>query len=154
MLHLKPETENLTIEDLDAIFNDLCEPKGESEEKGQKVIDLIFEQANDAAAGNDPVSLDTKIVLAIGTRLAAERFMIGRITDKDFVDSITKHQTRKLMEKYRELYPDETETLRILDRVELMTPENIHVNAFMYEPIIDMGDDQLRRLYSDVKALT
>ena len=35
-----------------------------------------------------------------------------------------------------------------------MTPENIHVNAFMYEPIIDMGDDQLRKLYTDVKTLT
>jgi len=30
--------------------------------------------------------------------------------------------------------------------VMLMTPENIHLNSFMYEPIVDMNDDQLRRL--------
>ena len=34
-----------------------------------------------------------------------------------------------------------------------MTPENIHVNAFMYEPIIDMSDDHLRKLYCKIKAL-
>jgi hypothetical protein len=34
-----------------------------------------------------------------------------------------------------------------------MTPENIHVNSFMYEPIIDMSDVALRELYSQVKGL-
>jgi hypothetical protein len=34
-----------------------------------------------------------------------------------------------------------------------MTPEHIHVNSFMYEPILDMADDHLRRLYQDVKDL-
>jgi hypothetical protein len=34
-----------------------------------------------------------------------------------------------------------------------MTPENIHVNSFMYEPIIDMADDHLRDLYARVKSL-
>ena len=31
-----------------------------------------------------------------------------------------------------------------------MTPENIHLNAFMYEPIPDMSDDSLKALYSEV----
>ena len=34
-----------------------------------------------------------------------------------------------------------------------MTPENIHVNAFMYEPLHNMSADSLRTLYSDVKNL-
>jgi hypothetical protein len=34
-----------------------------------------------------------------------------------------------------------------------MTPENIHVNAFMYEPIIDMSGDHLRSLFADVSKL-
>jgi len=29
--------------------------------------------------------------------------------------------------------------------VVLMTPENIHLNSFMYEPIIDMSDEHLKR---------
>jgi hypothetical protein len=35
----------------------------------------------------------------------------------------------------------------------LMTPENIHVNSFMYEPILDMSDEHLRKLYEEVLAL-
>jgi hypothetical protein len=41
-----------------------------------------------------------------------------------------------------------------LDRVLLMTPENIHLNSFMYEPLVDMNEDRLKRLYQEVKALT
>jgi hypothetical protein len=35
-----------------------------------------------------------------------------------------------------------------------MTPENIHLNTFMYEPILDMSDEHLRKLYKSVVALT
>jgi hypothetical protein len=34
-----------------------------------------------------------------------------------------------------------------------MTPENIHLNSFMYEPILDMSDDRLRSLFRKVQAL-
>lgn len=153
MLHLKTDTDALTVADLDAIFNSVCEPTGASPDGAKKVIDLILAEADDALTSIGPVTLETKIVLAIGTRLAAEKFMIQKINDDPFVAGITKHQTRALMERYRAEFPNETATLRVLDRVELMTPENIHVNAFMYEPIIDMGESQLRKLYGDVKAL-
>ncbi len=35
-----------------------------------------------------------------------------------------------------------------------MTPENIHLNAFMYEPIVDMSDHHLKKLYAEVEAFT
>jgi hypothetical protein len=34
-----------------------------------------------------------------------------------------------------------------------MATENIHVNSFMYEPILDMSEEHLRKLYQDVAAL-
>lgn len=34
-----------------------------------------------------------------------------------------------------------------------MTPENIHLNSFMYEPILDMSDGNLRKLYGEVIML-
>jgi hypothetical protein len=34
-----------------------------------------------------------------------------------------------------------------------MTPENIHINSFMYEPILDMGIDDLKGIYERVKLL-
>jgi hypothetical protein len=35
----------------------------------------------------------------------------------------------------------------------LMTPENIHLNSFMFEPILDMSDEHLRLLYREALAL-
>lgn len=153
LLHLKNATNSLTLGDLDKIFNSLCEPQGASQNPGTKVLDLIIAEADAALVSGGPVSLETKIVLAIGIRLASEDFVIKKINDAAFVLGITKDQTRKLLERFRNQFPDDEMALRVLDRVELMTPENIHVNAFMYEPIIDMGDGQLRKLYADVKAL-
>jgi hypothetical protein len=34
-----------------------------------------------------------------------------------------------------------------------MTPENIHVNSFMFEPLIDLSVVHLKKLYTDVKNL-
>ncbi len=48
---------------------------------------------------------------------------------------------------------DFLESIKILRKVVLMTPENIHLNAFMYEPIVDMSDDLLQALYSEVCSL-
>jgi hypothetical protein len=42
----------------------------------------------------------------------------------------------------------------MLDQVNLMTPENIHINSFMYEPILDLGDDHLKDLYRKIKTLS
>ena len=35
-----------------------------------------------------------------------------------------------------------------------MTSDNIHLNAFMFEPIIDMGDAELLNLYSEIKKIS
>lgn len=33
------------------------------------------------------------------------------------------------------------------------TPENIHLNSFMFEPILDMSSKKLYEVYQNVKAL-
>jgi hypothetical protein len=88
-----------------------------------------------------------------GIRLKSEVFMISKINDTEFVNSITKNQTFKLNQKYIELFPTETENIELLEQVNLMTPENIHLNSFMYEPILDMGNVHLKDLYKKVKGL-
>ncbi|WP_428406117.1 hypothetical protein [Methylocystis sp.] len=152
MLHWKKETSNLKISDLDAIYNNLCNENGASSNKDALVYDVIFEQAKECSAVT-ATGLTNKIVLAIAIRLRAEKFMVERIADPDFVASIEANQAWRLVSKFKDLYPKETLNIAALDKVALMTPENIHVNAFMYEPIIDMSDDNLRRLYERVKEL-
>jgi hypothetical protein len=67
--------------------------------------------------------------------------------------TITAHQTQALVTKFKNQFPLEAKAVEVLDRVQLMTPENIHLNSFMYEPIVDMSGDHLRQLYRDVLAL-
>lgn len=83
----------------------------------------------------------------------AEQYIIKRIADPVFVAEIKGNQTGKLFGKFKEEFGTEEVTIRVLQRVILMTPESIHLNSFMYEPILDMSDEHRRRLYSDMLML-
>lgn len=99
------------------------------------------------------VNFENKIVLAIAIRLASEKFMVTKINDAAFAENITFDQTAVLVEKFKELFSAETATIGVLEDVALMTPENIHLNSFMYEPIVDMSDEHLRKLYRSVVSV-
>lgn len=86
------------------------------------------------------MNFENKIVLAIAIRLAAERHMVKKINDPAFVAAIDTNQTPKLLKKYKELFSTDHVAIDVIQRVALMTPENIHLNSFMYEPILDMSD--------------
>ena len=153
MLHWKNGSAALTVEQLDDIFNSICQTNGKSEKPEQLVYTLLMEEAEDCLTADAGMNLENKIVLAIAIRIVAERFMINRIADPEMVATLTSNQARVLTEKFRARFPDELEIIAALDRVALMTPENIHVNSFMYEPLIDMSDDHLRKLFDEVRTL-
>lgn len=117
------------------------------------MIDIIQREAGECLKACAGINFEIKIVLSIAIRIAAEKFMAGKIKDAKFVDSIESNQTPKLLAKFKELFPDDVDTIETIQRVVLMTPENIHLNSFMYEPILDMSDEHLRNLYKDVLAL-
>ena len=79
--------------------------------------------------------------------------MVKKINDATFVASITANQTEKLLARFKQLFSTDAVAINTVERVVLMTPENIHLNSFMYEPILDMSDEHLRKLYEDVLAL-
>jgi len=80
--------------------------------------------------------------------------MIKKINDANFVANIDANQTFKLFGKYKKLFSGDKGSLEVIQRVILMTPESIHLNSFMYEPILDMSDDHLKRLYQAVVGIT
>jgi hypothetical protein len=154
MLHWKADTPKISVSQLDAIFNSVCKTSGDSGGDATKLVhDLMTKEADACLVAPAGLGLECKIVLAIAIRMTAERFMIGKINDDKFVSAILANQTPALIRKFRQKFPNENEALKCLDRVALMTPENIHVNSFMYEPIVDMSDEHLKRLYGDVKKL-
>ena len=85
--------------------------------------------------------------------LAAEQFMIKKINDAAFVAGIAGNQTQRLFVEFKRRISDAAASIKVIERVGLMTPENIHLNSFMYEPILDMSDEHLRKLYGDVLLL-
>ncbi len=153
LLHWKADSATIAVADLDAVYNKLFGASGKSEDSSKLVHELIAEQASTCVTAVDGVNFENKIVLSIAIRLSAERFMVARIADPAFVSGICANQSQALLIEFVKRFPNEAENVRVLQRVVLMTPENIHLNSFMYEPILDMSDEHLRKLYRDVLSL-
>ena len=103
--------------------------------------------------------------------LKAEEFMISNITGytgilnwrnkkhnesgtgSDYLSFIATagNQTRHLLEGYRQF--GDVNKIGVLNEVSIMTPEHIHINSFMYEPLLDMDITELLRLFNRIKML-
>ena len=153
LLHCMADSDQITVADLDAIYHRLFSSDGASVNRTQSVIALIKGEANKCLTAPEGINFENKVVLSIATRLATEQFMLGKLNDPVFMLTIEANQTTRLLKEYRQLFPADKVAIGVLQRVALMTPENIHLNSFMYEPILDMSDDHLRKLYVDVLAL-
>lgn len=155
LLHWKGDSSSITNVDLDRIFIETFHgQEGKAwGSPGDSVVDLLVEQADQALVADEGVNFENKIVLSIATRLLAEKYMVAELNDPGFTDAITANQAQVLLQEFRNRGLGNPRAQETLDGVVLMTPENIHVNSFMYEPIIDMSDVALRELYSQVKSL-
>ena len=153
ILHWKSDSLSTTVGDLESIFCDICDVDRETNDDTKLVYDLIVEQAVDCLVRSSRPNLEDKVVLAIATRLLAEQFVINEIQDPEFVQSIKANQTHALIDRFKAEFADDLDNRAVLDRVALMTPESIHLNSFMYEPLVDMSDEHLRKLFSDVRDM-
>lgn len=153
LLHWQPKSAAVTQQELDAIYARLFGKNGGSfPDADAAVIDFIQKEAEACLSADAGVNFEHKIVLSIATRLRAEQFMSNKVSDASLTEP-GENQTQRLLKGFRAEHKGETAAIRTLRSVVLMTPENIHLNAFMYEPILDMSDEHLRKLYQDVRAL-
>ena len=153
LLHWKRDSAGITQGELDGIYKSVFGGAETSVDGTSLVMDIIFQEADECLKAGDGINFENKIVLSIAIRIAAEKFMVEKINDAPFIASIESNQTPKLFAKFKELFGVGNDQIEIIKRVILMTPESIHLNSFMYEPILDMSDEHLRKLYKDVKAL-
>ena len=156
LLHVKKDTKNFTIEDLEkvytTIFSDINDLK--VKDKNRKMYDVIIDTAHTIVkVGLERVNLEDKIVISIAIRLLAEEYMIHEINDEAFTSRISKFQTAALFKRLNEITELKEESYKILDRVNIMTPENIHLNSFMFEPLLDLSNQHLIHLFHDVYNL-
>jgi len=153
-LHLKNDSEEITCKGIIEIFKQKIPNIQDVSFGDEKIVNFIYQTAQDIIEELpiDEILLENKIVLSIAIRLKAEKIMIDSLPGIKLED-ITSSQTWELFNIYKKEQENALENIRILDKVILMTPENIHVNAFMYEPLIDMSVQHLVDLYKNISAL-
>lgn len=155
-LHMKADTGNITEAQVLDIFTDYTLGKSVKRVKtNNKIYDLIINTADSIVieSSPNPVLIENKIVLSIAIRHLTERYMHDKIiaTGKDENFLIVKgNQTGKWTGKYKQTCPIDSNK-GIIERVNMMTPELIHLNSFMFEPLIDMSISHLIKLYKDCK---
>ena len=156
LLHFKSDSATIKITELESIYKQILQDVTAIAlpDASRSVISLIHEAAETILPEeNAKAELESKVILSIAIRLQAEEFMVKKINDKTFVDGITEYQTKQLIKRFTSDFPDDPDSIKLLNQVNLMTPENIHLNSFMYEPILDMAPEHLKSLYREVKQL-
>jgi hypothetical protein len=154
VLHDKADSQSIAVNDVITIVQANLDGINLSRHASLNPIqDRIITEADLAATDGRDEFLEDKILLAMGIRIKAERF----IRDIYAQDGVTLsdepgEQTGRWYEKFRNSYPAHS-SMNTLKRVNITTPETIHINSFMFEPIVDMSIDELKELYNDISNL-
>ena len=151
--HYKEDSGGLTIRKLLGHIKSRIDWFGES--LTEEVLDKTYLEVLSEVIAR--IKIDTidfydakkKIVLAIGCRIFLEQKVIGE--DLSRISGITINQTRKLLERHKKSLS--LKSIDLLERTLLFTPEFVHVNSFMYEPLIDIPPDYLIELYEEIDSL-
>ena len=154
LLHHKRDTYNITEEDLANIYNNTFGGNESPPDKNKKVIEVLYKEMENCLNDVTGVNFENKIVLSIAIRLKAEEYMIDKINDLNLTSNIKSNQTSNLFEIFKNKFGEDSPDVKTIEQVILMTPENIHLNSFMYEPILDMSDEHLKKLCKKVCQLS
>lgn len=158
LLHWMVDTENLTVDNFWAIYNPFF-ITSHSNWATEKVVTLIFSSADTISNSttHQSLCLEDKVLMSIAIRLLTEKFMIEQIrhlsNEHDYWPE-GKNQFSVLKKKYSSLAPLASNITQTIERVSLTVSSNIHLNSFMYEPILDLTIEHLINLYVEVKALS
>ena len=120
------------------------------DKKKMNYIDSLFKICDSIASDKNsfkPFDLNKKIILSIGIRMKFEKLMVE---DNGYscLNGITKDQTTTLIKNNK--YLMNNEFCDVCDRIIICIPEFIHLNAFMYEPLVDIMPDTLIELYHEI----
>ncbi len=155
LLHWKEKTANISVGEYFEVFNRLFE-KSHDTSDSRIVSDLLFSQADAICAQNahNELELQNKIVLSIAIRVRAEIFITEQLrilkNNPDYWFEGKKFGN--LVGEFKRHSPSAA-TVEILESVSVTVSSNIHLNSFMYEPILDLSTGHLCHLYESVKRL-
>ncbi|WRA39102.1 hypothetical protein KVL00_06890 [Helicobacter pylori] len=156
-LHIKKDTKTIHIQDISKIFDSVfgIERKNKKIEKDNSKLyfQAIYNIAEEIYNNKDcnRIELQNKIILSMAIRLKAEEWMLNKLNKLNQEFKSEKNQTRELYDATKKELSDDEK--RIIQKVLMITPENIHINSFMFEPILDTPLDHLYTCFDEVKNL-
>lgn len=160
ILHSKDDTKSITLGDIQRVFNEhWCKSKALSFAEGREdelIYDVIISEA-DKITCDERLEIENKIILSMASRLIAEEYMIRKLSELPNGETILEkiknnnNQSGRLVSAYHKYINDENAAM--MDIIAMITPENIHINSFMFEPILDMSMRQLYEVYYRIKNI-
>lgn len=162
VLHYKEKTREITLNQIQDIFNKYwCKKETTKFAVGResKLVYDILMQESEKITDIEKLEIENKLILSMAIRLMGEEYMQNKIISdlsngQDILKDIfsKKNQSAWLIKEYKKHINDDA--MNTLEIVAMITPENIHLNSFMFEPILDMSLKHLYKIYNDVKALS
>lgn len=153
VLHVKADSSNYTMADVCNIIESTIAGLDLSSHKSgvlaqQKVLDMA-----EIIITSYADTMEHKIILSMATRILAEKYIKERFTSDGKTLTECSEQTGKWSGQFAQEYSSEVNVRKVLRSVNIVTPELLHINAFMYEPIIDMSADEVAETYISVRDL-
>ncbi len=153
-LHYKStpiDTSNVTLADLWTIIKQYIK-ESKATFGTQGYYDTVQLLAADISKDFDDISLENKLIVSIASRLRAEKYLKQVISSHEgSCPDSTSSQMRDWYKKAKPFLTDDER--RLMDDINLITPESIHVNAFMYEPLIDVSIWMLKEVFRRTTTL-
>ena len=137
LLHYKRETKKITLGMIKDAFGVDAKINFQINED-DNYLELLKEKANECIE-LDNNDLIKKTIISMYLRVILEE----KIIQENFklIDGIDNYQLARIQDKYSKQLSDETNEL--IEMVQLSTPEFLHGNTFMYEPLIDIDGTYL-----------
>ncbi|MEH8019817.1 hypothetical protein [Rheinheimera metallidurans] len=156
ILHYKEGSDQISEGDFYRIWNKIFDTNY-TEDSQRGMFSLILNTAEQLIAqdSHDGICLEDKVVLSIAIRLIAEKAMVQQIRSSIGDPNYWfqgKSQFGNLINKYIKTV-GVSDTTRILEQVGVTVSSNIHLNSFMYEPILDLSIEHLIILHQKVKSI-
>lgn len=155
LLHWKEGTSEITEGQFYGIYNAVFGTDHDTN-SNVKMIDILFVTADQVSKQDSFVGLNLqdKVLLSIAIRIKAERYITNRLRE---IEGASYWSTRKaygrLLGEFEQHFASDA-ALFLLKQVSVTVCSNIHLNSFMYEPILDLSIEHLTHLYDGISALS
>ena len=156
LLHWKDGSDAITVGEFFEVYNSTFNKSLNTEDQ-RTVFSVLFDTADTIC---DSVTLDSfdlqeKVLLSIAIRVKAEKYITRKL--REIKGNPDYWFDKKMFGPMLKLYETEvgqlSDDIITLREVSVTVSSNIHLNSFMYEPILDLSHYHLIELYKKISAL-